>query len=536
MFYVDRLRGFNITSNLFIFISFTRLKMALEASQSDSASDNNQHQVTATLHHGSTTHHNSDVPVESGLGWFHSITSSASSDDMTSPIITSTQHDHNGHQTSTGVKQPNCHTELNVSESSLTSDGDDGSEASQKKNRKNGTSENRRDKRPKTQKETTNDFVFQKISKNLRVRRMALNKQQCEPGGDHWQRECKASKSAASALDPTSSTLPSDETGPTDRLVQGNLCTTTPARSESKGTENISSVLKEKMAADAEVDLHAKLSGFAFKPRKMKASVPDLTAPSIVSDTFRTGGELDGSDLHANTERKESESVSAHHGRRLSKGGGRRCVTEVGGSMCEARCSTLEQDKSVQGKRLSRTNESADHPVSVCGQTGGRVPASSSSSAINDPTPSKSAVASSALAKLSRFAFTCTTEPMAVAQSKEERRRPLAADGAEGLRANSKVERTVMDKVKGLLPPPDTELSQGHEQHQGAGHSNRVPTIGCGGTASVKKRKCFELGPPPTGAVGSADAFSGLSLFHSGDLYDVFDTDWDQEVSKKAKV
>ncbi|XP_071381737.1 DNA helicase MCM9 isoform X1 [Centroberyx affinis] len=56
-------------------------------------------------------------------------------------------------------------------------------------------------------------------------------------------------------------------------------------------------------------------------------------------------------------------------------------------------------------------------------------------------------------------------------------------------------------------------------------------------TVNLKKRKCFELGPPPSGGGHGSNGPSGLSLFSSEDLSDdVLNIEWDEQVGKKAKV
>lgn len=562
---------------------------------------------------------------------------------MTSPIITSTQNNYNGQpnssrsETCTIVKQPNCQTEDIVSNSSLRLNSDAVSDpfgtvpgASQEENRKSETVENTKEKNSVTQKEVKQserqkppeslEFVFQKVSKNLRDRRLReleLKNQQCEKRGEHGERVVSgdsASKSTTDVLGTsiscTTSTLLSDnlKTCPSNSLVQDTLSSGKQSRTESEdrkqqtGTRNIAAVLREKMDADAEVDLHAKLSGFTFKPRKMKPSIHDFNACSDVSGELQTECNLGGRNLHSNTESRKSKQKPVIHDestssltdteknerketqnqcQNLSECGGRRtqvsCVGDVGDSRREAICSTLKEldkdnDKSAQGKSFSRMKESDNTEnqgrqqtrVNIGDETEGegftRAPALNSSTYINDPAPSKSGhtkstVASSTLAKLSRFAFTFTTEPTTTAQSKVEKsprtrveRGPLETDGAECSRANYKVKRTLMDKVMGALAPPATELTPGKEHDQGtdsthpANDSNNIKMVNHGpfhyqSTVNVKKRKCFELGPPTSSVAGSKGPFSALSLFGSVELSnDVFDTDWDQEVSKKAKV
>ena len=109
-------------------------------------------------------------------------------------------------------------------------------------------------------------------------------------------------------------------------------------------------------------------------------------------------------------------------------------------------------------------------------------------------------------------------------------------------------------KVQDILPPPATEVTPGQEHEPETESSTKTkykcntketePTHAANHnsvqmvTDNMNKRKCFELGPRPNNVGGSGGLFSKLSLFGSVELNDddVLDTDWDQEVSKKAKM
>ncbi|XP_026196431.1 DNA helicase MCM9 isoform X2 [Anabas testudineus] len=576
-------------------------------------SEASQHQFRDT--HTITSNHTGDVTVESGLDWFDSITPSVSSDVMNLPIITSTQDNQTEQANSrsvmsTIVKQPICQSESDVISSRSRLDNDAVSEpfatvpgSSQEENRKSKTVENMREQNSVLQKERRKppeslEFVFQKVSKNLRHRRLReleLKNQQCDNGGGEGgvgERVVLgdgASKIMTDVLDKTSdfctsSALSSDKTGTSNSIVQNNLSSGKQIRSESEdgrqktGTKNISTVLREKMAAESEKDMHAKLSGFIFKPRKMKPSVhnigSDVSGESQTESRFSTNTESrknKSTSLLTDIETSES-SNTGNQCRKPSEAGDRRKrvsnVSDVGDSRCETIVSfTLkdlekDEDKSAQGKSVGKekwsdVTEAQEHqPVMVN---------VSDDAVINNPEPfrlghAKSTVTSSTLAKLSRFAFTTTTEPTTTAQSKAEES-PNETDGVESLGANSKGKRSLIDKVKGVLLPTATELTPGLKHHKGtesasnrecttkrtestqaAEPSNTVKMVKNGPvdyqrTVSLKKRKCFELGPSPSSTFGFKGPLSGLSLFGSVELSnDVLDTDWDQEVSKKTKV
>lgn len=563
--------------------------------------DNYQQQFRDTnsideiVHCETTSNPKGDITMESGLGWFHSITPSVSSDDMTSPIITSTQDNQTGQspnsswsEASSIVKQPNCQTEKNVvSNSGLKSNNDGVSDpfgtvpgAAQEKS---FVIEKEKKQSERQKPSESLEFVFQKVSKNLRdrrVRELELKNLHCDRGG-HRDRVVSGGgtrKNMTGVLDMTSDSSPllSDKTCPSNSLVQDNLSAGKQSGSESEdrrqqtGIKNISTVLREKMAADAATDLHAKLSGFTFKPRKMKPSLHNFSGGSDVGgeshrdlDTKTESHNVSTSSL-TDTE-KNGKKNRQNQCRNLSEGGNRgkqgSCVSEVGDSRCEAsiystlKVSEKDKDKSAQRKsafRIKRSDDTEDQS-----QQPARVSVGDDT-VINNPEPSKShhcnsKVASSTLAKLSRYTFTCTTEPATTARNKVGKS-ALKTDDGECLRANSKVKRTLIDKVKGALQPLATELTQGTEspterpstakRDESTHPINRssVNMVNDGSfdyqsTVNLKKRKCFELGPPPGSTGGFKGPFSGLSLFDSLELSnDVLDTDWDQEVSKKAKV
>lgn len=190
---------------------------------------------------------------------------------------------------------------------------------------------------------------------------------------------------------------------------------------------------------------------------------------------------------------------------------------------------------------------------------------------LSKPGPSKSVVASSTLDKLSAFSFTGTTEPKTTDQTMAGKNRPIGLErssftrnSAGSLRVNSQDNSTLnspqcsplrkkirtevtLSKIMNISPPPVTEheseivsssqtkskcITKETEPTHAANH-NSVQTV----TDNLNKRKCFQLGPQPNNLGGSGGLFSKLSLFGSVEMNDddVLDTDWDQEVSKKAK-
>lgn len=564
---------------------------------------------------------------------------------MASPIITSTQEPlkrksySNWSEMSTVTKHPNCQTEKDIQSntgSTLTYDSVSNSygtitSASEDENQAIEKIENMEEKSSITQEEMKQSeiqkdknqalrCVFLKVSKNLRDRRLReleLKHQQCdkEQGGGHGDRVVSgesARKNVNAALDTTSETHTSS-TGSTCKnflshnLAQDNLSFGKESqfvkvdKRGQTGTKNISAVLQQKLSSEAETrkELHAKLSGFIFKPRKMRSSVHnhDLNVNAQFQTECYSGihtdmesrisrkkpvSQDDSASPQTDTEKKNE---IQNHYQSVSGGGSKRkqasCVSEVGDSMSEVNtCFTSKElqndvfsfgkNKLAEGKtegRIKRRDdtENLSQQQKIRVNTGDEtkvngftcIPPLNPSTYISNPGPSKtghtkSTVASSTLSKLTRFSFTCTNEPITTAQSKVENNLPagvekskLKRDNAECLRGNSKDKETKNCLEQGT-ESPTKKMSKYKEKQvkptHSANHSKSVKTVNDDpvdfqNTVNMNKRKCFELCPPPSSVVGSRGPFSGLSMFGSVELdNDVLHTDWDQEVSKKVKI
>ncbi|KAI9517200.1 DNA helicase mcm9 [Dissostichus eleginoides] len=468
-----------------------------EASQFDPPTDNDRQQLKDTnsmnkTHCHDTTSNQDDVTGETGLDWFHSIASSSSPDGTSSAIITSTQGNPNRNPT------------------------------------------------PAEKQEESLGCVFQKVSKNLRIKRRALelsHRQGDEEGGGCVGRvvsgDVTGDVTDTTSDSHTAGTLSSRKNCPSKHVVQDNLSKDKSDRTVSK---NISTVLKEKMAAEAGAgeDLHAKFSGFTFKPRKM---VPNRNTVSNVDTEFHSSCNPGLRDLHTNTESSKQKPETTddpekkkRQNQSLSEDGSRR-----------------QQERSKARERVSAVGSSNETKVGSFACSTPLKP----SSCIDDPETSesgqnKSTVASSTLAKLSRFSFSCATEPTNTTQTDlgkgsatREDKSPEAEEHSRGnVPEHSALLRKIktvvnVEKVKGISPTPS---GQGHgqgthktkltEESRAANHVTDSPGDGHS-SANLKKRKCFQLG-------GTKSPFSGLSLFDLS--HDVLDTDWDLEVTKKAKT
>lgn len=527
------------------------------------------------------------------------------------------------------TKQPNCQTEKDiqsntgstfnyevVSKPIASASGYENQAIEKKENMEEkssiteeemGQSEKRKDKNHPESLEC----VFQKVSKNMRDRRLReleLKHQQCdkEQTGGHGDGARKNVNT--SEMTQISTTLSPCRNAVSNNLAQDSLSSGKDSRSvkEDKrcqtGTKTISTLLQEKLAAESETrkELHAKLSGFIFKPRQMRSSVRnhDRNVSAQFQTEYYPGIHTDNGSRSKkkpvshddstspqtdakNERQKQHQTVSEDESRKKQASG----VSEVGDSRSEASTcftSKVKLGKDVfsfgehslaQGKTVSRIKRTEDTEnlsqqqrtrVNTCDETAVNsftcIPPVKPSTFIRNPQPSKtghtkSTVASSTLSKLSRFSFICTKEPTTTAQSKVERNpagveeSPLKTDDAVCLRGNTKDKKTASFSKHN--PGQGTESATKHfseykekqvEPTYSANQRKTVKTVNDDrvdyeNTVSVNKRKCFELGPPPSSAVGSRGPFSGLSLFGSVELSDdVLDTDWDQEVLKKAKI
>ncbi|KAF3849467.1 hypothetical protein F7725_019186 [Dissostichus mawsoni] len=519
-----------------------------EASQFDPPTDNDRQQLKDTnsmnkTHCHDTTSNQDDVTGETGLDWFHSIASSSSPDGTSSAIITSTQGNPNRKPNSswsdmsTVSKETHCQTEEVIqskADSSLHQDAD------------SNPSETNTSASTEKQEESLG-CVFQKVSKNLRIKRRALelsHRQGDEEGGGCVGRvvsgDVTGDVTDTTSDSHTAGTLSSRKNCPSKHVVQDNLSKDKSDRTVSK---NISTVLKEKMAAEAGAgeDLHAKFSGFTFKPRKM---VPNRNTVSNVDTEFHSSCNPGLRDLHTNTESSKSKQKPETTDDPEKKKRQNQSLSEDGSRRQQERSKARERVSAEPRSRVGSSNETK------VGSFACSTPLKPSS-CIDDPETSesgqnKSTVASSTLAKLSRFSFSCATEPTNTTQpdlgkgsATREDKSPEAEEHSRGnVPEHSALLRKIKtvvnaEKVKGISPTPS---GQGHgqgthktkltEQSRAANHVTDGPGDGPS-SANLKKRKCFQLG-------GTKSPFSGLSLFDLSN--DVLDTDWDQEVTKKAKT
>lgn len=334
------------------------------------------------------------------------------------------------------------------------------------------------------------------------------------------------------------------------------------------GTRTIGAVLKENMAVETEThtDLHAKLSGFIFKPKKMRplADNCDIIASPEKQMKRRV-------DAKKPVNHNESACTLAAAKKKQNQVGFVSEVEESGseGNACftskelDNYSFSFRKDGVCQGLVGRKDGSGDDKKTDTCN------PLSKPSAYLTNRTTlqsgqMKTTVASSTLDKLSRFSFICTDEPT-TAPTKRENGTPKRG-GTDFLRANSKVSKILnipnhnvlgqkcqttlpLDKSKSVPLPSATDCTSAEENEQGMesptktaskckvkhtdfSHTvNNVDHVKIANDGSVNYQSSVSLKTESGGGGGCKGLFTGLSLFGSADLNnDVLDTDWDKEV------
>ncbi|XP_074540908.1 DNA helicase MCM9 [Halichoeres trimaculatus] len=443
-----------------------------------------------------------DVTVEGGLDWFDSLNQSVSPGGMAPPIITSTQVNLDS-ETSTDRKEASCRPqadEISKNESALNRDGVSHhftpASAEENTTDKNITGSRSTAQEERTGNPESSGFVLQKVSKNLRDRRlMELSHPHRGPdagGGDTGESADKTTTNTNSESQRSASV---SSPRPAKKPLQDPLSTSMAPEKEERrdrNLKNISAALAVKKAAEEESgeELRSKFSSFIFKPKKMRpvahsneASIREGTLSERNQDRgeqVSTTGELKLTGQDGTEDKKQS----------VTEGKDERGISEREESFCSRK---LDEDETAPG----RTKHTADI---------------------------KSTVASSTLAKLSRFSFSSTHE--STNSSEKVQNQPDHSAGNQNKPVN------VADKIKGLLNPghkPDQGTESRNERSLGCKTLNDGP-VDCQSSVGVRKRKCFELDRAP-------NSKGTFSLFSSADLgNDDLDVDWDQEVSKRPKI
>ncbi|XP_072218939.1 DNA helicase MCM9 [Leuresthes tenuis] len=568
---------------------------------SDPPAADHQHQLSSTNSDKTqssdiTSDLTSSVTVESGLDRFHTSSPSLSLQDANLSMITLTQDTLNRNVNSgwsgmpTATKQPSCQADVLSNVSSMLNHDvipypleiiTFCSEEADK-------SENINKRLPQTleeiQKDATHPQLFgcggQRLSKDLtdkRVQQLVLSQQQRDEetiGGHAERRVCEdaASTTMNDALDAVSDRFHPSNTPALDSFHppsipgQDNRSTNTDSGLEKKdekgltGLKNISAVLRAKMEAKAETHsvLHARLSGFMFKPRKMRpVHSHNITANSeeLMNTQKAVSHDDSASPLPHARKRKWMQSTDDTLSE-VSRGKEVHLVSDVGDKGAKATMASAVFTKD-EGLKSDTEGEKNTGTGNLCQQ---RSTVNTSDEKVDTCTGSSTfspsfksgqikTVACSAATKLSRFSFTCTNEPATTAQTKGGKS-PFKRNGMGGLRANSRIKEALnSSKGKGTKTTacPVPKLPAGEDQGPGSPTRPKqagpphvpdhgVPQVNRGpdngeSTASLKKRRCFRLSPPPKTLPSAPSLFSSTEVCN-----DVLDTDWDQEILKTAKV
>lgn len=359
-------------------------------------------------------------------------------------------------------------------------------------------------------------------------------------------------------------------------------------------------------------DLRSKFSGFTFKPRER---IHNTDAPQK-SETLSSAGKSSSGSLHALSKLKneKSEKEKRDKGVRRQKEEGRREDADDdripksppdGSSSSDNRLRLRGLAEAANEKPSGRSHDlkEAGKGSGVTGETSGgaelkrqrllqklssmttgedkaaavRVPPASLPHTPSSHTPDQSRpkVASTTLAKLSRFSFIAsppseekTTKPAATASTVESPHTTISADNTNTVLPTAHKSSAISTTEKNATSSETSHTKQwcstaktAHTQsalinktdnstetvtepqiHTLRDTNTKTSTGASGGdepapgdAGNPKKRKCFELG---SGA-GGKGLFSGLALFSSAGLEEddsLLDLDWESEPSKRAKL
>lgn len=526
-------------------------------------------------------------PKDDGLNWFDYITPSLPQHGLAPPIITSTQEplmrkpNFICSDSSTVNKEPTFRTERNTDSTlnatvsyafgTTTSGSEDLNQVFEKSENmeKNNpaiqeamkTSERLKDKNSPESLE----YVSQNVPKNRRLGEMEPKHPQCDKvqRGRHGD---SVRENVNAALDVTSE----------DNVTSGQEGEFLKEDKKDQ-TDTVSAGLQQRRVTNAESREKqcTNLSNFIFKPRKMKSLVHNLDFNSQFQSESSRGIHTDirirKNEKKPISKDESKDPLSAmERNKRLSQyqtvSEGGSIAFEVGDSRFEAStCFTtkdVDKDAFLSQMDTIAQNNPTIQPIQPI-------------TCINNPEPStanrtKSTVVSSTLSKLSKFSFISTT--MAEVKCKES---PLKQDNVKYLRVTSKDQKNMnppeesplgkkilSGNVKGVLSSPVTELTSAQKHEQGTelpskkmckfkgqletvhspSDNTSIKTVNNDpvdyqNAGSLKKRKSCEDSVTSNRVVSFRSPLSGLSLFGSTELgNDVLDTDWDQEVSKKAKI
>ncbi|XP_069371743.1 DNA helicase MCM9 isoform X7 [Paralichthys olivaceus] len=549
--------------------------------------DTNTHNKTHV--HDMTSVCKGDATVESGLDWFHSITSSVSLEDLTPPSMTSTQENLSripnsiGAKTTAAIKQPNCQTEEDFRKnigSTLTREGSSSSEEENKKNEKNEYVKEKSSickeiHQPERQKDDQHSkslgCVFQKVTKNLRDRRLReleSNDLQCNKveGGGHGDSvvfSAGTGKNVTHVLKATSdshrsSIMSSGKTLLSNYLMHNSQSCVKQRRllkeDKTNQTEDIFTAQREKISAEVDTTKDSNVSAeFQTEYNLGNRDLRDYTGSRI-------GKQLVMHDEPArpptDTEKNERKKRQNQFQNLVQGRCSRKKVSSVsevaecgsGDSTCftsvelDRNIFSLGKEKSAQGKSVGRIKKSNDSE-NLCQQqrtrdnnsdktteddfTGG--PHLNATTQINDSAPYNPGHTKPTIAPstLAKLSrFSFTCKT----------KPKITAHMQVEINPPTEVGNVLFKRKQGTESPTRTNCKA--KQTEPAHAVKRVMNddLENESTVNVKKRRCFKMGPRPS-IHDSKGPFSRLSLFDSVECSnDVLDTDWDQEFSNGGKL
>ncbi|XP_057677980.1 DNA helicase MCM9 isoform X2 [Corythoichthys intestinalis] len=494
-----------------------------EASSFGQPSDH-QHQMQSDIPEAQK----SIAEPDDGLHWFDSITPSRASQEITSPVSTSTQQDNEKPHSdlSTNItSRVNHNLDLNTDQSVTEKRG-----MVRKKHQKVQENQNGID----GQHAQPLGSVTQKVSKNL-AGRVKEQHSKIQPGEKAGIGESVVSLNNTN--DPVTISNQTDNSG-LDKRIQG-----------SQGCRTSTTTINKTIT---EENMPVKFSNFTFKPKKMRPLVHHDNDSNVSTITSQRPiepkvGSKDNKDLPENDDGKNKQDKKHQS---LKSGGVRKPVSCVS-KKPPLRFTSETSDKKKPTQAQSGGNKSPNHGR---GSTDG---SKEGFTLVKPPSSSlKSTVVPSTLAKLSRFSFTGTTEPRPKSTNHQKETSPQEIDHAEISSSdlvkqpqNSVAHSQKLEKI----PEVNVSLRLNSEAQDPERNARIMPKYSIklteptqAGLYGVKlveenvgklKRKSFDLDPPIIAPHGSKGMFINTPLFGSGDLNDdILDTDWDKEVVKKAKL
>ncbi|XP_061899458.1 DNA helicase MCM9-like [Entelurus aequoreus] len=475
--------------------------------------------------------------LETSLDWFHSITPSLSEHPTSTPMSSATPVDVSPKPISSLSSHVSSSVKAILNSAETATFEDRGSVKDDNHKAQESLKElDRKCTKP-------SGSVTQKVRKNLRDRRVKELQRQQQPF-EQGQSVVSVNSASLDGTDNTCLNQSKQDYGGRSLLEVG-------VGGCHRATKKLSNVSQEKMTATVETNqnIHAKFSGFTFKPRKMRPLVHNagLNVHAEMQQEFNqeagkagrnmaSGKRIDGRADGENNDNEKINQMQQMHLRSLEDGSQVSCVISEAAFCLPSQKVDQEKQDQVHGK-----TKQGEDTRTVCLNGDGT---KDCLTPLKPPT-CKPRVNPSTLARLSRFSFTVETKTDTNRNHQTElETSPFKRDGVDVSRTTTQGQLSPMRKRKrDVVSSEITATSSSlvsHDLDHGPGTSDG-PILNCSpvltepAQAAVslieiakdletkKKRKCFELGCPT----------KDVSLFGSGEFSDdVLDTDWDKEITK----